>query len=131
MDVSIGDRITFRFPSSLSITSLVVTNSHEDIVWQFIAEEFQPVETVGGSFQSWPIDQAPPELLKMVADIQAKADRELAQRGPRKTPMSEVMYGELPDGYREESPPLPLVPGEYNVLVFGEQGSASARFRIT
>ena len=127
--VDVGETIVFRFATPLSITMLVVDAAGESL-WDFVAEEFEPVETTGGSFQSWPIEEAPPELLAMLDQMQERADRELADRGPRKPPLTEVTYGVLPAGYRESQPARALTPGEYNVSVFGEQGQGSARFTV-
>jgi hypothetical protein len=128
--VDVGETIVFRFATPLSITILDVSSPAGESVWKFIAEELQPVETVGGSFQSWPIDEAPPEMLAMFEMLQKRADQELAEHGPRKPPLTEVTYGVLPAGYREDSAALPLTAGEYSVSVFGEQGQGSARFTI-
>ena len=130
MSADVGEKIVFRFGAPLSVISLLVANAAEEILWEFIAEEYQPVETVEGSFRTWPVDEAPPEMLAMLEDLQKRADAELAERGPRKLPLSEVLYGVLPAGYREKGTALPLACGDYNVLVFGEQGQGSARFTI-
>ena len=130
ISVSVGENVAFRFGRPLSVELLVVANAAEEILWEFIAEEFQPSIVTDGSFQSWPIDEAPPEVLAMLATVEERLDRELEERGPRKPPLTEIRYGVLPFGYREKSPPLPLKPGEYNVLVFAEQGQGASRFTV-
>jgi hypothetical protein len=130
--VTVGHQpqLVFRFPVALSLISLLVCNAREEVFWDFIAEEFEPVATTGGSFQSWPIEEAPPELLAMLASMQEKADRELSESGPRKLPIAEVVYGSLPAGYRETTDARLLPRGEYNVLVTAEQGQGACRFSI-
>ena len=59
-----------------------------------------------------------------------RAEQELAEHGPRKPPLASVTYGEVPPGYREEFAPAPLTGGEYQVIAFGEQGTARASFII-
>src|SRR5437899_1638511 len=125
--VSIDARVVFCFPTPLSIDLLVVSNEAEETLWEFIAQEYQPVETADGSFHSWPIDEAPPEILAMLSEMQNRVDRELEVHGPRKPPISEVTYGELPAGYREQTAAAPLRPGEYRAAVFGQQGRAGTK----
>jgi hypothetical protein len=130
MTVSVGPLIVFRFAAPLSITFLIVATEPEETFWQFIAEELQTERVVVSSFQSWPADEAPPELIATLARMPQDADLELEAHGPRQTPIAEVTYGELPAGYREESAALPLDPGDYHVFVFAEQGMASSAFTV-
>ncbi len=131
ISVSVGEQIIFRFETPLSLMEFVVAGRDEDIVWEFMASEFQPTPIESGSFRSWPINEAPPEMVAMLSQIQEREDHRLQTEGPRKPPLSEVVYGNIPAGYREETPAKALRPGEYNVLVFAEQGQGSARFTIT
>jgi len=131
MEVVLAPEIVFRFGSALSITLLVVSNAADETLWEFIAEEFRPVPVEGGTFRSWPINDAPPGMLALLAELQERADRELEEHGPHKSPLREVTYGMLPVGYREKTPASVLVPGEYAVLIFAEQGNASARFSVS
>jgi hypothetical protein len=130
----VGESVVFSFPRPVSIEVLLVSNAAEDVLWEFIADEFQPSPFIGGdsggSFQSWPIDKAPPQLLAMLAQVESRLDRELEERGPRKPPIAEITYGQLPPGYLEKHPPSELKPGEYSVLVFSEQGQGGSRFTI-
>jgi hypothetical protein len=130
MSVDVDQTVTFLLAEPLSITSLIVTNRHDETVWEIIASEFQPIETASGSFQRWPIEQAPSELLKLLEQVGQRAEQELSDHGPRKPPLSSVTYGVLPSGYREQHRPQPLTSGEYNVIAFGEQGTARASFII-
>ncbi len=114
----------------MSIETLLVSNAAQEILWEFIAAEFQEVASSGGSFQSWPIDQAPPEILAMLAKVHNRLEDELTEHGPRKPPLPEIIYGSLPTGYREKHAAVPLEPGEYNVLVFAEQGQGASRFAV-
>ena len=126
-----ADTIVFRFTPPLSIITLFVGDATGETLWQFIADEFESVETSSvGTFRSWPIDEAPPEMLAILNGMQARADRELAERGPRKPPLSAVRYGVLPEGYRDQCVAAPLSAGGYNALVMGEQGQGSATFTI-
>jgi hypothetical protein len=130
VSVEVADTIVFRFAPPLSIITMVVANAADETLWQFIAEEFEAVETSEGSFQAWPIDEAPPEMFAILNEMQERADRELAERGPRKPPLAAVTYGAVPPNYREERVASRLSAGEYNVVVFGEQGQGSATFTI-
>ncbi|HEY6140243.1 MAG TPA: hypothetical protein VI670_21015 [Thermoanaerobaculia bacterium] len=130
VSVEVADTIVFRFSPPLSIMTMFVGNAAGETFWQFIAEEFQDVETSGGMFQSWPIDEAPPEILAILNGMQERADRELAERGPRKPALAAVTYGALPAGYRDECAAAPLAAGEYSVSVLGEQGQGSTTFVI-
>ena len=130
VSVEVADTIVFRFTPPLSIMMMFVGNAAGETLWQFFAEEFEPVETTGGLLQSWPIDEAPVELLATLNDIQERADRELAERGPRKPPLAAVTYGVLPAGYRDECVAAPLSAGEYYVTVLGEQGQGATTFII-
>ncbi len=144
-----GEPVQFLFPQPLSITSLLVANRSEEVLWEFIAEEFRPVKFVGedfdpakdesddsipvinASFQTWRLEDAPPEMLALLELLQKREDARLQTSGPNKPPLERVAYGEPPAGYRNKQPPRPLVPGECHVLVFAEQGHASKRFVVT
>jgi hypothetical protein len=132
--VSVGSQIVFRFPLALSIRMLLVANAAKEVLWEFITDEAQevPVSGIrsGSSFQYWRVDEAPPEILAMASRVQERLDRELEERGPRKPPLDQVTYGQLPSGYREKTLPKPLKPGEYNVLIFAEQGHGTSRFIV-
>ena len=130
MSVEVGESVVFVFAEPLSITSLHVSKAEDELVWGIIASEFQPVEVEGGSVHSWPIDQAPPEILAMLEQVGARAECELADHGPRKPPLSSIVYGQTPAGYREDHACQKLARGEYHVIVFGEQGTASASFTV-
>ena len=133
MTVEVGEQVTFRFAEPLSIEVFYVARIDDEVVlWDFLASEFQPAspETTVGSFQTWPIDEAPAELLAMLAQVQEQHERELAEHGPNKPPLPEVRYGELPDGYREKVSAGTLTPGQYSVSLFSEQGRAAAHFTI-
>lgn len=136
MSVEIGADVIFRFSAPISIISLCVVNEQEEELWDLIADVYKPaLASEGGpieevSAQIWPIAEAPPVLLDMLAQIEEREDRRLREEGPRTAPIGEVVYGQLPAGYRETRAARPLTPGEYAVLVFGEQGQAHARFTI-
>lgn len=149
IDVVLGSPVEFRFPVPLSITSLLVANSSEEILWEFVAQEFRPVKIVGeafdpsgnpddgsipaisANFQTWKVEEAPPEVLALLSLVQNREETRLQEQGPDRPPLPSVKYGELPPGYREKQPPRPLVPREYNVLIFAEQGDGAKRFTIT
>lgn len=130
VEVVIGSKIVFRFAEPMSVETLDVANAFEDVLWDIIAAEFRSVPVLHASFRTWPINDAPPEMLALLKEVQERHDRELAAEGPRKPPLSAITYGELPAGYREDSPAKVLVSGEYNVLFFAEQGRGSSRFII-
>ena len=130
VSVAVGEAITFQFDPPLSIETLLVANAAEEELWDIIAEEYEEVEVTGGSFQAWPVDQAPPEVVAMLAQVQERLERELKEQGPRRLPIGSVTYGRLPPGFRERRPARSLEPGEYNVLVFAEQGHGACRFIV-
>jgi hypothetical protein len=66
----------------------------------------------------------------MFVQVQERLSRELEENGPRHSPVVSVTYGVLPAGYRERTPAQRLIPGEYNVVVFPEQGHGSCRFTV-
>ena len=130
IEVTVGTRIVFKFAEPVSVETLLVANASEDVLWDILAEEFQPIPVIDASFRIWPINEAPPELLALLNDVRERDDLELATNGPRKRPLSEIVYGELPSGYREKTPAKTLLPGEYNVMFFGEQGRGAAHFFV-
>lgn len=130
MSVEVGESVVFVFAEPLSITTLHVSKAEDELVWGLIASEFHPVEMEGGSFHTWPIDQAPPEILELLEQVGKRGERALAERGPRKPPLSSIVYGQTPAGYREEHACEELARGEYHVIVFGEQGTAQASFTV-
>ena len=130
ISVSTSGEIVFHFERPLSIEVLLVANAAEETLWDIIAGEYDEVPVTGGSFQSWPVDQAPPEIVAMLAQVQERHDRELEENGPRHSPVASVTYGTLPAGYRERTPAQRLVSGEYNVVVFAEQGHGACSFTV-
>ena len=130
ISVATSGEIVFHFEWPLSIEMLLVTNAAEETLWDIIAGEYEEVPVTGGSLQSWPVDQAPPEIVAMLAQLQERHDRELDENGPRHPPVASVTYGVLPAGYRERTPAQRLIPGEYNVVVFAEQGQGACRFTV-
>jgi hypothetical protein len=76
------------------------------------------------------MNEAPSEILALLKEVQERHDNELAMNGPRRPALSEIVYGELPAGYREEIPAKVLAPGEYSVLFFGEQGRGATHFFV-
>ncbi|MBV9497233.1 MAG: hypothetical protein JOZ54_23560 [Acidobacteria bacterium] len=127
-------KVTFSFGEPVSILTVDVTDPSERMMWQVIADDFQEVEVGSGIevglAQSWSIDEAPPALLALLQQVEESAQRELEEHGPSQPLNTVVEYGVVPPGYREKAPAAPLTPGEYAVLVFAEQGSASARFTL-
>ena len=89
--VVLSDSITFQFPRPLSVETLIVSNKAEEILWEFIAEEFQPANVQVGTFRSWKRDEAPPEILALLAQVQDRLETELRERGPRKPPLAEIV----------------------------------------
>jgi len=130
VSVAVGEEIVFQFDPPLSIETLLVANAAEEELWNIFAGEYEEVPVTGGSFQTWPIDQAPPEILAMLAQVQQRLERDLEEHGPRRSPVDSLTYGRLPSGYSERSPARRLEPGEYNVLVFAEQGHGACRFIV-
>ena len=124
-----GSDVLFRFEQPVSLLLADVTKSTGEPVWNLVAEEFQAVENEG-SFQTWPMDEAPPEILEMARLAEENAMKRLEEEGPLKPLITEIVYGVLPPGYRSEHGPEALVPGEYNVIVFTEQGHATATFSV-
>jgi hypothetical protein len=130
ISVSTSGEIVFHFERPLSIEMLLVANAAEETLWDIIAGEYEEVPVTDGLFQSWPLDQAPPEIVAMFAQVQERLSHELEENGPRHSPVASVTYGALPPGYRERTPAQRLIPGEYNVLIFAEQGQGACRFTV-
>jgi hypothetical protein len=128
-DVEIGEHVVFRFPQRISIQSLWVAN-RSGKVWGFISNLFGPVMNVQGSVSIWPADQAPAEVLSMLHEVREREHQRLLDQGPRYPLLTEVVYGIVPTGYREELRAQPLTPDEYNVGFFAEQGIGGTRFVV-
>ena len=127
-----GDRVTLKFGLPISIIKLTVANSSEEPVWELIDERFQPVPEgrEGGRFRSWPLNEAPAGVIELLRRAEARAERELREQSPGRPLIETLAYGDQPQGYRCERPALPLVRGDYAVIVFAEQGHGVASFRI-
>jgi hypothetical protein len=136
IEVSVeGSRVTFRFDQPVSILFAAVSASTGQSVWQLSAEEFVPVEDEGwelqtSSVKTWPIEDAPPEIIEAARNAEERFLAEIHERGPRKPSMTELLYGTVPSGYRSDIGPLPLGSGEYDVHVFAEQGEATNSFQV-
>ena len=123
--------VIFRFPIAVSLLVLAVSTA-DDMVWSFEAQEFEPLPesaTVSNA-QLWPVDEAPPEIVKALRQMEKRAEQELAEFGPTKPLISSVAYGEIPTGYKSDSSAPRLPPGDYSVMVFAEQGQGAAAFTV-
>ena len=113
----------------------MVTASAGQPVWQLTAEEFVAVEDEGwevrsSSFQSWPIEEAPRELIEAARNAEENFLARIRELGPRKAAITELVYGVVPVGYRSDIGPVPLASGEYDVHVLADQGEATTTFQV-
>jgi hypothetical protein len=108
----------------------MVDNANAETVWEVSAVELQRVPADEGVFAAIPLAEAPPELLELFKKAKSAFDRQLAERGPRKALIEAVRYGVVPEGYKEHAPASRLVPGDYEISVFAEQGQGAARFHV-
>lgn len=136
VDVSVDSTaITFRFEQAVSILMAIVTNPAGQPAWQITAEEFRTLEDDGWelsneSVQSWPIDQAPTELLEAARMAEENFLARIREEGPRKPAIMQLAYGFLPPGYRSDVGPAKLSPGEHSVYILAEQGEGDATFQV-
>jgi len=130
-----GNAVTFTFASPISILTAVVSQTSGDhVVWQIIAEEFQPISEQGWEVSSsrvWPAEEAPPQIVELLQATARRTQKELDVRGPRKPLTRMLRCGQAPPGYRSEVPFAGFQPGSYNAIIFAEQGHATATFEIT
>ena len=127
--VLLGDEVVFQFPHPVSISRLWVA-TEAGKVWDFISDLFAPATILGSSMQFWPADEAPSDILSMLDKVKAAQQRELIERGPRYPLLSSVTYGVVPLGYHSTLAAQPLIPNEYAVGFFAEQGIGGARFVV-
>jgi hypothetical protein len=130
-DVS-ADGVVFRFGKPVSLLVVSISDSTDEFIWTLEAEEFQPLPEGSevGEGQMWRMEDAPAWAVEALRQVEDRADRELETRGPTKPLLTELRYGDVPAGYKSEAPAPPLRPGRYSVVIFAEQGSASAQFNV-
>jgi hypothetical protein len=130
--VTTENAIQFHFAEPLSLTSVTVTCPATEVIhWELINDQFKPVEPSSeSSYQVWPIDQAPAWALKALEEITERETARIQTQGPYMPSRETLTYGEVPEGYREDLPAKPLAPGRYTVVIFAEQGNASAAFEV-
>jgi hypothetical protein len=133
-----AENVVFQFSHPVSISRLWVATK-TNTVCDFLSDRFASVTTVssstegsmpGSSMQFWPADQAPPEILSLLDKVKAAQHRELVHHGPRYPLLSCVTYGVVPSGYRPQTAAQPLIPGEYAIGFFAEQGIGRGRFVV-
>jgi len=131
ISVAVEETVKFRFATDLSPTSFIVADvSREEIVWEVVHGRFGGEGSVSGTFQSWPADEAPPQIVALLDQLSDRERRRLEAEGPRFPLLREIVYGELPSGYRSDTGPAPLRPGSYRFTLFAEQGIASVPFEV-
>ena len=131
MDATVTQgEVVFRFPSPVSVVVLFVQRLEGEAVWHLMASEMVTVPPGDGVFSAIPISEAPPELLEMARLAEERALKQLRERGPLKIPISEIRYGVVPTGYKQEAVATALEPGEYEASVVTEQGEGGVRFRV-
>ena len=126
MDVSLSGRdATFSFAPSLAVMLVYVYDEHGALMWRMMANE---VSSSKGAFAAVPITEAPPELAARVSSSRTSAV--LQEDASARPSLDSVRYGMVPDGYREEKPAAPLLPGGYDVFVIGKWARAEAHFDV-
>jgi hypothetical protein len=129
--VTVDERVIFEFGEPLSVTSVTVARpDRQEIYWELINDAFKPVEFAEGSFQMWPIDQAPEWAMKMLEQVSAREAARIESQGPHFPARESLAYAEVPAGYREDLAARPLTPGKYVVTIFAEQGSVGVPFEV-
>jgi hypothetical protein len=109
--------VVFEFqPEPTPVTTFLVADSSEQVRWEIapVSSEAVAVGTDGGLIGSNFIGVRVPRSLERILSDAAKSDR------ASYPPLSRVVYGELPTGYREVVRATELTSGEkYCVVVFG------------
>ncbi len=111
-------KIVFRFlPQPTGISVLIVANAKEEILWRLSPVQMQPINALNAQLTSIP--PVPDEQITPLIPFELGNYR----------PLEEVIYGEVPDGYKERQGASPLEPGEkYCVTCFGEGLDHSGAF---
>ena len=112
--------VRFDFlPSATAVTSLLIADADETVLWEITAASFAPVSVEGSYFVGV---RVPTTLQGLVTRRESSGEASY----PR---LDHVLYGEVPSGYREDVTAAKLTPGQkYCVVVFGTGLDSASEF---
>jgi hypothetical protein len=115
-----------RFSEPLGLYVLAVATARGDIVWKVTPLAFRRNEFVSGAFLSVDPQAVPVAIQKYVEEM-----RDVATSNADVPQLQAVIYGEVPDGYKERDPARALERGtKYHVIAMGSSGDATAVFTV-
>ncbi len=109
-------------PRSSGFCTLFVASSDEQMMWDVAPIEAEPTPVLASKVVGM---RLPSAVVRAVTDTLTNAFE-----GEREyPPVTRIIYGEVPNGYRQQAPAIPLVRGErYCVQVFGRGFDRAAQF---
>lgn len=111
-----GQSIAFEFSKSIGFDFFVISNAEERVFWELKPLSMQPI----------PIIEADMFGARIPPELHTEAEQALKQIGttaddPKNPPVTRIVYGEVPAGYREVVKASPLNAGEkYCAFLFGD-----------
>jgi len=103
--------IIFELQPPSSFVTLVVSNAREEVQWEVEPEGMQAAEIIDAKMLTVRVPSTVVGVAKKIAPSQQPSDYPAVSR---------IVYGEVPDGYRERAPARVLKAGEeYAILVMG------------
>lgn len=111
-----GRSIVFEFSKSIGFDFFVISNAEEQVFGELKPLTMQPAPIVEADMSG---AHVPPEL-RAEAE-QALKHISMTADDPENSPVSRIVYGQLPAGYREVVKASPLNAGEkYCAFLFGD-----------
>ncbi|HEX9407860.1 MAG TPA: hypothetical protein VF975_11125 [Thermoanaerobaculia bacterium] len=102
--------IAFELQPPAGFVTLVVSNAKEEVLWELEPEGMQAAEIIDAKMFTMRVPSSVVNVAKKIAPSSP----------PEYPAVSRIVYGQVPDGYRELAPASTLKPGEeYAVLVMG------------
>jgi hypothetical protein len=113
---AIDGNVVFEFGDlPIGFFSLFVASSQDETMWDITPLSVQPMPIVESRMFGVRVPQE-------TGDAMLRETLRDSEDEPQYPPVSRVIYGQVPDGYREAAKALPLISGEtYCVQVWGQE----------
>lgn len=112
-----GPSIVFELSKSVGFDFFVISNAEERVFWELKPVSMQPVQVLEADM--FGVHVAPEAQREMEKKVKEITD---SHRGSENPPVTRIVYGEVPGGYREVVKASPLKAGEkYCAMLVGDR----------
>lgn len=114
------NRCVFRLSEPVRLYVLAVSDTDGRIVWKISPSAFHRNEIVASRFFSVEMESIPDWVQRGIKDKSANPTADVPL-------LESIVYGMVPEGYKQSSPARPLEPAtEYYVIAMGERDATAS-----